>query len=153
MKDLLNRSWWMLALRGIVAILFGVLALIWPGLTLLWLVILFAVFAIVAGVVSIMAALRARQHGGWGIALLFGIVSVVAGVLAIVFPGITALTLILLIGANALVTGLLDIVMAVGCAGRCSVNGCWSPPAWCPSSSGPSSWSFPPPAPSRWCGS
>ena len=113
MKDLLNRSWWMLALRGIVAILFGVLALIWPGLTLLWLVVLFAVFAILAGVVSIMAALRAREHGGWGIALLFGIVSVVAGVLAIVFPGITALTLILLIGANALVTGLLDIVMAV----------------------------------------
>ena len=113
MKDLLNRSWWMLALRGTVAILFGVLALIWPGLTLLWLVVLFAAFAIIAGVVSIMAAMRARAHRGWGIALTFGVVSVVAGVLAIVFPGLTALTLILLIGANALVTGVLDIVMAV----------------------------------------
>jgi uncharacterized membrane protein HdeD (DUF308 family) len=103
----------MLALRGIVAILFGVLALIWPGLTLLWLVALFAAFAILAGAAAIMAALRARNQGGWGLALVFGIVSVVAGVLAIAYPDLTALALILLIGANALVTGVIDIIMAV----------------------------------------
>ena len=112
MRDLLNRSWWMLALRGIVAIVFGVLAILWPGLTLLWLVALFAGFAVLAGAASIMAALRARDQDGWGLALLLGIVSVIAGVLAIFYPGITALTLILLMGANALVTGVLDLVMA-----------------------------------------
>jgi len=112
MRDLLTRSWWMLALRGIVAILFGILALIWPGLTLLWLVALFAAFALLAGAASAMAALRARDHPGWGLALLFGIVSAIAGVLAIAYPGITALTLILLMGANALVTGMIDMVMA-----------------------------------------
>jgi uncharacterized membrane protein HdeD (DUF308 family) len=112
MRDLLKRSWWMLALRGIVAIIFGVLAILWPGLTLLWLVALFAAFAVLAGAASIMAALRARNRDGWGLALLLGIVSVIAGVLAIFYPGITALTLILLMGANALVTGVLDLVMA-----------------------------------------
>jgi hypothetical protein len=47
MNELLLRSWWMLALRGLVALLFGVLALLWPGLTLLWLVALFAAYALV----------------------------------------------------------------------------------------------------------
>ncbi|HEY1326102.1 MAG TPA: HdeD family acid-resistance protein [Casimicrobiaceae bacterium] len=113
MKDVLTRSWWLLALRGVVAILFGVLALIMPGLTLLWLVALFAAFAIIAGISSAIGASRARGREGWGVMLLVGIVFVIAGVLAIIYPGLTALTLILLIGANALVTGVLDIVAAI----------------------------------------
>ena len=113
MKDVLTRSWWMLALRGVVAIAFGVLAIVMPGLTLLWLVAMFAAFAVIAGIASVVGATRARGHGGWGLMLVLGIVSVVAGVLAIIYPGVTALTLILLIGANALVTGVLDLVAAV----------------------------------------
>ena len=46
MNELLARSWWMLALNGIAALLFGVLALIWPAITLLTLVVLFAAWAI-----------------------------------------------------------------------------------------------------------
>jgi uncharacterized membrane protein HdeD (DUF308 family) len=113
MKDVLTRSWWMLALRGVVAIVFGVLAILLPGLTLLTLVALFAAFAVIAGIASVMGATRARGHPGWGLMLLLGIVFAIAGVLAIVYPGLTALTLILLMGANALVTGVLDLVAAV----------------------------------------
>src|SRR2546423_10220973 len=110
--EMISRSWWMFAWRGVVAVLFGVLALIWPGLTLLWLIALFAAFALLAGGASAMAALRARDQPGWRLALLLGIVSVIAGVLAIVYPGVTALTLIVLMGVNALVTGVIDMVMA-----------------------------------------
>jgi uncharacterized membrane protein HdeD (DUF308 family) len=113
MRDLLTRSWWMLALRGVLAILFGVLAILWPGLTLLWLIALFAAFALLGGAASIWGAIHARDTSGWGIMLLLGIVSVIAGVMAVIYPGITALTLILLVGANALVTGVLDIVAAI----------------------------------------
>ena len=50
------RSWWMLALRGAIAILFGILALLWPGLTLLFLVAMFAAFAVLSGAVAIVGA-------------------------------------------------------------------------------------------------
>jgi len=66
MYELLLQSWWMLALRGAIALLFGFLALVWPGLTLLWLVTLFAAYALLGGVVSIIGAVRNRQGDeGW----------------------------------------------------------------------------------------
>jgi uncharacterized membrane protein HdeD (DUF308 family) len=60
MHELLLRTWWVLALRGAIALLFGVLALVWPGLTLLWLVALFAAYALLGGVASVMGAVRHR---------------------------------------------------------------------------------------------
>ena len=50
-KPMLSRSWWMLALRGVLALLFGVLALLLPGPTVLSLVLLFAAYALLAGIV------------------------------------------------------------------------------------------------------
>lgn len=114
MKDLLTRSWWLLALQGVAAIAFGVLAIVWPGLTLLWLVALFAAYALLQGAAAIFAAIRGRRiESKWWVMLLLGIVSVAAAVLAIFYPAITALTLVLLMGANALVTGVLQLVVAV----------------------------------------
>ncbi|WP_345388835.1 DUF308 domain-containing protein [Nonomuraea salmonea] len=45
----ITRSWWLLLVRGIAAVIFGILALIWPGLTLLALVIFFGAYALVSG--------------------------------------------------------------------------------------------------------
>ena len=61
MKELLARSWWMLALQGIVALLFGVLALLWPGLTLLWLVAMFAAYALISGGVALYGAVSGSR--------------------------------------------------------------------------------------------
>ena len=113
MKDLLCRSWWMPVLRGVAAIVFGVLALAWPGPTLVALIALFAAYAIVSGAVAIVAAIRNREQRGWWLPLLLGLASVVAGVLTIVFPAITALALVIVIGINALFVGVLDIAMAI----------------------------------------
>ncbi len=114
MGDLLNRSWRLLALQGIAAIAFGVLAIIWPGITLLWLVALFAAYALLQGGAAIFAAMRGRRtESKWWLVLLLGIVSVAAGAWAIFYPAFTALTLVLLMGANALVTGILQIIVAV----------------------------------------
>jgi uncharacterized membrane protein HdeD (DUF308 family) len=114
MNDLLQRSWWMLAIRGTAALLFGILALVWPELTLLVLVAFFAAYAFITAAVYIGAALKNRSSDkGWWLLLLLGLVAVAAGGIAIFHPLITALVLVLLMGANALVTGILDIAIAI----------------------------------------
>jgi uncharacterized membrane protein HdeD (DUF308 family) len=105
---------WMLMLRGAIGILFGVLAIAWPGLTLLVLVTLFAVYALLGGVVSIAGAFRIRRvESKWWLPLLLGIVSIVAGIYALLAPALTTLVLVLVMGANAIITGALDIALAV----------------------------------------
>ena len=59
MLHALAKSWWVLLLRGIAAIIFGVLAFAWPGLTLVTLVLLYGAFALVDGVLSLIAAFTA----------------------------------------------------------------------------------------------
>lgn len=113
MEQFFVRSWWVLALRGVAAILFGVLALAWPDLTLLTLIYLFAAYALVAGCASVAGALRHRQtEDEWWVPMLLGLVSIGAGIVAVRNPALTTLVLVLLIGANALVAGVLDLVAA-----------------------------------------
>ena len=110
----LAKNWWLLLLRGIAAVIFGVLAFIWPGLTLLVLVILYGAYALVDGVLSLAAAVMGR--GGpiptWWLVVV-GLLGIAVGILTFVWPGITALVLILFIGAWALVTGIFEIIGAI----------------------------------------
>jgi uncharacterized membrane protein HdeD (DUF308 family) len=109
-----DQSAWMLILRGAIAILFGVLAIVWPGLTLMVLVALFAAYALLGGAVSIAAAFKLRgSEPRWWLPLLLGIISVAAGIYAIVAPPVTALVLVLVMGVNAILTGALDIAIAI----------------------------------------
>ncbi len=61
--DTFRVNWWLLALRGLIAALFGILAFMWPGATLLTLVWLFGAFALVSGVLSL--ALAAKTPKGY----------------------------------------------------------------------------------------
>jgi uncharacterized membrane protein HdeD (DUF308 family) len=114
MNETLLRHWWMLALRGGIAIAFGLLALLLPGMTLLWLVALFAAYALFGGAVWTFGAIHNRKvDDDWWVLLVAGLAGIGAGLISLVHPALTAMVLILLIGANALVTGVLDIVLAV----------------------------------------
>ena len=109
----LARNWWAIALRGVAAVVFGVLALLQPGTTLAALVLLFGAYAIVEGVFSLIAAVRGRTDEPRWLLALQAIVSIAAGFVAFLWPGLTALVLLYVIAAWALVIGVLQIVAAV----------------------------------------
>ena len=111
----LAHNWWVLALRGLCAIIFGILAFVWPGVTLGVLVLLYGAYALVDGVLAIIAALSKRQGSGlpWWALLLEGLLGIAAGLVAFVWPGITALFLLFLIAAWAIVTGIFEIIAAI----------------------------------------
>ena len=114
MEDLISRTWWVLALQGACALAFGILALLWPDITLLWLVALFAAYALIAGVITVVGVVRNRRREDyWWLLLLLGLSSIAAGVIAVLHPDLTALVLVLLMGANALVNGVLHIALAI----------------------------------------
>ena len=113
MIETLSGSWWWLVVRGVAALAFGILAIAWPGLTRLLLSAFCAAYAIISGGLGIIGALRNRGERGWWLVLLLGVVGVAAGVIAVFFPGITALALIIVMGVNAVFSGVLDLAMAV----------------------------------------
>jgi uncharacterized membrane protein HdeD (DUF308 family) len=107
--DLVSRHWWMVALRGVAAILFALFAYFWPGLTLFALVILFGVYALADGIMA--TVVGARAH--WWMVMIFGLIGITAGVIAFLRPGITALALLSLIAAWAIIRGVLEITAAI----------------------------------------
>ncbi|MGP1674893.1 MAG: HdeD family acid-resistance protein [Candidatus Limnocylindrales bacterium] len=108
------RSWWTFILRGVLAILFGVIAFVAPPATIAALVLLFGAWALVDGVFGIVNGIKNRgTDRSWALALLEGAAGIVAGVLALAFPAVAAGVLLLLISAWSIVTGVIEIVMAV----------------------------------------
>jgi uncharacterized membrane protein HdeD (DUF308 family) len=107
-------NWWMLALRGVLAILFGLLAFFWPGLVWLVVVYTFAAYALVDGCLAILLAFAGHVRGArlWAL-LLEGVAGIVAGVLAFAWPGITELVMLFVIAGWLLATGVFEIVAAI----------------------------------------
>lgn len=109
-----SRIWWSLAIRGVLAILFGIVAFIYTGQTLLALVFVFGVFAVLSGITTLVAAVRAGEaHQRWGWLAVSGVLSVAAGIVAFVWPGITALAFVYLVAGWAIVTGGAEIAFAL----------------------------------------
>ena len=113
MATQLVRNWWVVALRGVLAIIFGFLTFIRPGITLEVLVLFFGAYVLMDGIFTVIAALRNNSGVNHWWLLLEGIVSIGAGVLTFFWPGVTAVTLIYLIAAWAVVTGVFEILAAI----------------------------------------
>lgn len=110
----LAKNWWSLVIRGLVAILLGIVTFAWPGITVAALVLVFGAYALLDGVFSLIGAWRAvRSHERWGALVFEGIAGIITAALTVLWPAITALALVYIVAAWALVTGCLEIAAAV----------------------------------------
>lgn len=114
MLALLARYWWLFALRGVVAVIFGVLALAWPLLTLQVLILLFGAYALVDGVFAVIGGITAHERNQrWWALVLRGIAGIIIGVVAFVWPGMTALALLYFFAAWEIVTGVMEVIAGI----------------------------------------
>ena len=105
--ETLVQNWWLFTLRGVLGIIFGILALIFPGPTILSLVLLFSAYMLVDGIFGIISAVRAirRKEDRWGLLIFEGLLDIATGVVAFLWPGLTVVAFVWLIGAWAIVSG------------------------------------------------
>jgi uncharacterized membrane protein HdeD (DUF308 family) len=107
------KNWWALEVRGVLTIVFGLLALLLPGMKLGALVLVFGMYALAEGAVLLAMGLKRRDARHWWITLLQGIAGIGAGIVTFVWPQISAVILLLVITAWAIVTGVLEITEAM----------------------------------------
>jgi uncharacterized membrane protein HdeD (DUF308 family) len=114
MLHALAKRWWLLLLRGIAAVVFGVLAFIWPGITLVTLVLLYGAYALVDGVLALAAAFTGggKPIPTWWLVVV-GLLGIAAGIVTFLWPGMTAVLLVLFIGAWAVAHGIIEIIGAI----------------------------------------
>jgi uncharacterized membrane protein HdeD (DUF308 family) len=105
--------WW-LAIVGVAGIVAGALTFLIPGLAALVLVTFIAAWAIVLGVMEIYGAIKLRKEieGEWFL-ILSGVLSVVFGLVLLWRPGIGALALVWVIGAYAIILGIIYVAFGL----------------------------------------
>ncbi len=114
MPAVLVANWWALVIRGIAAIIFGILTFAWPGATIAILVIFFGVYALIDGIFAIISAVRAAEHHRrWAVFAIEGIVGILIGLFALFDPVAAAALFVYVLGAWALITGILEIAAAL----------------------------------------
>ncbi len=124
LATVMSRYWWVLLLRGVLAILFGIVALSYPGMTLASLVLWFAIFVFADGISNVFHAFSGRKDNeSWWVLLFEGLLGITFAVVTFQAPGITAMLLLLYIGFWAMASGVLRIVLAIRV--RDEIDGEW----------------------------
>ena len=101
-------------LRAVFAIAFGVMVLVWPGAALVAFVVAFGLYAIIDGIGHAGTSYAAwRRREPWVLQALAALAGVGAGILTFVWPGLTAVVLVAIVGWWALFVGILQIVTAI----------------------------------------
>lgn len=107
--EAIARHWWVMALRGAIAVLFGIMAFVWPGMTLAVLVLLYGAYVLLDGIFAVVAGGQTRT---WSL-LVVGLIGVAAGIITFLWPGITALALLYIIAFASIFRGAFEIAAAI----------------------------------------
>ena len=116
-KQVTQQNWWLLALAGVVAMIFGLAIIAWPKLSLAIFVSLFAASAVGYGIFTLFWGFtRQPKRAGWWLLPLGGFLSIVVGILTVVFPHTMGPFLIFLVATWALLMGIIALVHAFSSA-------------------------------------
>jgi uncharacterized membrane protein HdeD (DUF308 family) len=108
-----HERWWPFALEGLADIIVGVITFLMPAATAIVLLYFVSFWAMLTGVFRIAAAVRLRKQiqGEW-LLIVNGALSVLLGIFLIIRPAAGLLTLVWLLGAYAIVFGVILIGLA-----------------------------------------
>jgi uncharacterized membrane protein HdeD (DUF308 family) len=124
--DVARAVWWLVLLRGVLAVLFGLFALFAPGSALLALVFVFGAYAVLDGITAVVAGLRhRREEAHWVWHVVEGVISIVAGIIAFAWPGVTALVILYLVAFWSIFTGISEIMESFAMRRRGSRMWAW----------------------------
>ncbi len=107
----LAKSWWILALRGAVSVLFGLIVIAWPSVPLRTLTVLFGLYAVTDGITCAGFGI-ASEENRTAVFVAGGVVGLVAGLLMLTYPGLNSVSFYVLIGAWAIMTGVAELMTA-----------------------------------------
>ena len=105
----LTKMRWALGLSGLLSVALGVVILLWPGISLEALVILFGAYALATGVIGLFYSFSAQANGERGWLIFSSLLGIAVGIMVLVWPSISALALLYVIGAYAVALGILAI--------------------------------------------
>jgi len=124
MIDQLAYNWWIVALRGALAVIIGIIAFFFPGITLVVLIAIFGSFVLLEGSLLLIAGIRSRKENErWWILIFQGLLSLGVAIITFVAPMATALALLYLMAAWAIASGVIEVVAAMRL--RKEVKGEW----------------------------
>jgi uncharacterized membrane protein HdeD (DUF308 family) len=114
MRQLLSENWWVVAIRGLLAIGFGLVMLVLPGVTFEILVLSFGIYALLDGIFTLGSAFRrSNPRKRWWVLIFEGLLNLVAGVLTFLIPAVSAQFIVVLIAVWAVTTGVSEIGAAI----------------------------------------
>lgn len=111
-RNVFRTMWWVVLIRGLLMAAFGIFMIVWPEPVLVAFVWLFGVYAILDGVASLVHAWKSKSGIGMGAGL--GVVSVVAGLVALIWPGATAVVILMIVAVWIILLGIIQISAGIG---------------------------------------
>lgn len=116
-REILHGAWWVMLLRGILAIILGLFAFFKPACMLIGIVQVMGLFFLFDGVLLIIGAVTGHTGGSRWLALLGGIFYILAGIAIFSSPLLSALVteafVIYLMAFFVLITGIMRIATAI----------------------------------------
>lgn len=101
-------------IAGVLALTGGVLVLAWPDKTIETIAIVVGIFLAVGGLAQIIDALVTHKAGTyWGLLLLRGLLDLAVGLVAVFWPDITIWALVLLVGIELILAGVVSVLVAL----------------------------------------